>query len=229
MRRPLLVLMVFPLIGLASVFASTFTANTEDLGVYSAPVSSIVPPCEPTPVPFPLYLHGALITPANNNNSFDNMVLQTTQSPSGQDFTAQLDDSNQGLVNETTPSEFLLWRGTTVSPSPPSCGWDIAGRVRLRMWFNGPVLTSITAGLFSCAPSAPAHSKPPCVLLASGTQVQGTLNFFWDERIIDMGVQNLIVPAGQQLRVKLIENWTLGQVTFGWGNLRPSRVELVAP
>lgn len=213
MRRLVLLLFAFSAVGFFTARAATFTADPSKLESYRSPVSISVPTtgCPPS-FESPILLRtvngsDVLDPPPPDPTSFD-----VPQQP------RDLDYANRRIDNENSAGEFIQWRSPTVS-----CNTRLAGRVVLTVhsrFFGPPLLAGfpdLVGRLYSCPPNV-GPPGAPCDAL---TGVSGARVDLGAQELneIDFGVVDTEVPAGRQLRLKLIAEQRVpsGQLSIIWG------------
>lgn len=236
MRRAVLLGLLLALVGLSTAFAASLTVQTEDIATFTTDVSISVPTTTttttPPPVPFPglIYVRGPAGTgagsldfaaPAKNDNVTQSLLVLSTEP----------------VELQTTASKYLTWR----SQPAPAQGFLLSGSVTLLIEQKGGGANLVTAGLFVCPTTAPAATTitPPnaCQLVRVGTAAPITAGQGYVERSISFGSVSVLVPAGQELRLKVVNRADNGQVLstedvdMQWGFLpaRQSRLVITTP
>ncbi len=211
MRRALLVLMVVSFIGITSAMASSFTANSEDMLSFSTSTSLAVP-CTPEVLPVRLWVRG----PPNANGTLD------LAAPGGFDDPApegEIERDEERVEDQRRAAAYLMWRSPPAPNDPVTrrCGYLLQGRVRVFIDQDGDDDDLMSAGLFTCPPSAPAHSDPEvtdCDVIdeaVGGRGAEGTFdNGPFQKREVDFGNFNQVIPAGQELRLKIVNRRGFG-------------------
>lgn len=236
MRRALLLLTGLSLFGLTVAVASSFEANTEDLTTFSTEVSISVP--ERT-LPPEIYLR------SDGDGGFTLDLIP----PEGNDpVTKQLVRlAATDLAAQASPGFYVAWK----SPPAPSSGYLLQGNVALYLQQDGLLTHRMTAGLLSCPTSAPPASTG-CTTLALAVADQpaapstdvpcqpgqatggGGGGQGFKERRVCFGDLSVTVPAGEELRLKVVNrsqqpvgttvssaDWSL---QWGFNPARPSRL-----
>jgi hypothetical protein len=212
--RLLLIPAVVAAIGLAAVEAGGFPTSAEDLSVYSTS-TSLTEPCTPTPLPAQLWLRGSS---GANPGSLDLAVPAVFDAAS----VRAIDNGFDRIWEADDRPDYQTWS----SPSAPICGYLLTGHVTLLVDQDGSRDDRLTAGLFRCpATAGPETTTPTCQLLASdladtvangvprdsGGYLERTVSF-------DNGL-NTLIPEGQQLRVKVVNERYSILIIFGGGSL----------
>lgn len=224
------------LVGLSTAFAASFGVQSEDIATFTTDVSISVPTTTtttaPPPVPFPglVYVRGPADTgvgsldftaPANNDHVTQRLLVLSTEP----------------VELQTTVSKYLTWK----SAPAPAQGFLLSGSVTLHIEQKGGGANRITAALLVCPTNAPAATTTaapnPCQLVRAGTAAAVTGSEGYTERSVSFGSVNVSIPAGQELRLKVVNRANDGQVLstedvdMQWGYLpsRESRLVITTP
>jgi hypothetical protein len=231
MRRALLLLTGLSLFGLTVAVASSFDANTEDLTTFSTEVSISVPEADLPPEVY-LTTDGqggfalSLIAPLKDNTN-----------------TVSVKWSEVALGQQDVAGFYVAWK----SPPAPASGYRIQGNVALYLGQDQRMTDRMTAALLSCPPSAadasttcstlaqavadvaqPPATDVPCTPGSSTTGPPAGNGF--KERRICFGNLDVTVPAGQELRLKIVNQGPASmaqpdfRLSFGYNPARPSRL-----
>jgi hypothetical protein len=245
-RRVVLFGLLLALVGMSTAFAASLSVQTEDIATFTTDVSISVPTSTtsttmPPPAPFPatIYVRGAadtgvgsldFVAPAKNDSVTRRLLVLSTEP----------------IELQTTPSMYLTWK----SQIAPAQGYLLSGSVTLYIEQNGGAANRVTAGLFICPSTVPDSTTvtlpdlttvpPPatCTVVDVASAAPGTNGEGYQERRVSFGaVGPVVIPPGQQLRLKVVNRANDGQVLstedvdLQWGFLpsRQSRLEITTP
>ena len=225
MRRVFLFAALLALVGLSTAFAASFSSQSEDIASFTTDVSISVP--GPTPFPNTIFVRGGsdlppgdldLMTPVANDNVTSKLLVLSTEP----------------IELQTAATKYFAWE----SPVAPAQGYSLDGDVTLNLEQKDGGSNRMTAGLFSCPELAPVAtvtgSTPACSVIAIGVSpaVSGG-NGFLDRTVFFPDVST-VVPAGHQLRLKIVNRasdgsgvLSQGDFTVAWGFLPARQSTLV--
>lgn len=221
MRRPALLALGLLVLGLTTAVASSFSTNTEDLTTFSTAVSISVPIHE---LPDNLYIRGSEddaigaidLVPPEDNDSVSSRSIAL---------------GDETVQAQSDPASFLVWR----TPPAPSGGYLLRGTATLYISQQNDPDDRFTAALLSCPASEPPASTG-CSTIAvaiAEPETSGGVR----EREARFGPLDVIIPAGQELRLKIVNRrlddagavLSDSDIVLQWGYLpaRQSRLEIL--
>lgn len=233
MRRLLVALVALVGAGLLTAQAADVSPPPVALESFSSSVSISVPdtttttePCAPVALDQQLFVRTAggvrVLDPA------------PAEPPANDGFTTRtLSFANAPIESEADGNQYLVWR----TGSAPPCGWTVAQPfvLTVRVQFT-PLLTigtpRLRARLFSC-PATAADPSTSCIPLAQTGPGTTVIPTSFDAGVsIDLGTVTGSVPAGSQLRLKLIAEANgfnlLDIPTIRWGHTGSYKSQLNA-
>jgi hypothetical protein len=208
MRRLFIFAATLVLLGLTTAFAASLTARSEDIDSFSTTVSISIP--GPTPFPTTIYIRGNSDTPlglldlvlptANDNVRSKDLLLST-----------------ETIQTQATSTKYFTW----ATPAAPAQGYSLTGDVTLSMHVMGGGSNRITAGLFSCPAAAAIETvTPACTAIAVGIApaMAGGNGFL--VRTVSFPAVAATIPAGSQLRLKIVNRSPDGSTVLSTGTMR---------
>ncbi len=202
MWRLLLVLTAVAGIGLAAVEAGGVKTSAEEIRSYSSSTSLTVP-CTPTSFPPQLWVRNLAGPTPGQKGTLDEAAPATPDAG----WTREVENGFELSWNEDDEDDFATWATATVELP---CGYVLAGRVTLLIDADGRRSDRLTAALFSCPAGVPPHSKTPGCRYITSDQAdrvdEGDPRDAEDflVRTVRFGQIDTTIPAGEQLRLKII-------------------------
>jgi len=226
MRRVFVFAALLSLVGLSTAMASSFSFQAEDVSSFTTEVSISVPD-QPVPLTDQIYVRG----PASEaTGTLDLQPPAANDSVTGRLLVL----STEPIELQADPTKYFTWQ----TPDAPPTGYSLNGAVTLWISQNGGGSNLMTAGLFSCPATAPSSSVTggavPCTLLRAAIAAPGVGGAGYQERTVSFGTVTASIPAGHQLRLKVVNRAQDGAVVLStsswdlqWGYLPARQSRLV--
>jgi len=210
-RRLLTFAALLVLVGLSTAFAASFGTQSEDVASFTTDVSISVPTTQgPTPFPPTIYVRGDSDTP---------LGLLALTPPTENDSVRSKDLllSTEAIGAQATLTKYFAW----ATPAAPAQGYSLTGDVTLSVHVMGGSTNRITAGLFSCPAAAAIETvTPTCTTIAVGIApaIGGGNGFL--VRTVSFPDVSATIPAGSQLRLKIVNRSPDGSTVLSTGTMR---------
>ena len=211
MRRVVTFAALLLLVGLSTAFAASLGTQSEDIASFETDVSISVPTTQgPTPFPPTIYIRGDSDTPLG--------LLGLVQ-PTAPDNVRSKDLllSTEAIGAQTTLTKYFAW----ATPAAPAQGYALTGDVTLSIHAMGGASNRITAGLFSCPAAAAIETvTPACTVIAVGIAPTLTGGNGFLVRTVSFPDVAATIPAGSQLRLKIVNRSPDGSTVLSTGTMR---------